>query len=136
MSKYNDKIKGYLLFSIFHDFQLRLARQQVEDLAPVDLEIAAWDNKVLVSVLVGVQQMEDVPRGQRVDAVATVLTLALELATHGVGLAWSGLTVGEARRHPSFEDAMDEVSRRVLVDKLVGRKFVENAVKPGGTVMS
>ena len=79
--------KGNLLFSIFHDFQLGLARQQVEDLAPVDLEVAAGDDKVLVGVLVGVQQVEDVPRGQRVDAVAAVLTLALELATHGVGLA-------------------------------------------------
>ena len=78
---------GNLLFSIFHYFQLGLARQQVEDLAPVDLEVAAGDNKVLVGVLVGVQQVEDVPRGQRVDAVAAVLTLALELATHGVGLA-------------------------------------------------
>ena len=87
MSKYNDKIKGYLLFSIFHDFQLGLARQQVEDLAPVDLKVAAGDDKVLVGVLVGVQQVEDVPRGQRVDAVAAVLTLALELSTHGVGLA-------------------------------------------------
>ena len=76
-----------LLFPIFHDFQLGLARQQVEDLASVDLEVAAGDNKILVGVLVGVQQVEDVLRGQRVDAVAAVLTLALELATHGVGLA-------------------------------------------------
>ena len=87
MSKYNDKIKGYLLFSIFHDFQLGLARQQVEDLAPVDLKVAAGDDKVLVGVLVGVQQVEDVLCGQRVDAVAAVLTLALELSTHGVGFA-------------------------------------------------
>ena len=75
------------MFSVFHDFQLGLARQQVEDLAPVDLKVAAGDDKVLVGVLVGVQQVEDVPRGQRVDAVAAVLTFALELATHGVGLA-------------------------------------------------
>ena len=81
------RTNGNLFFSIFHDFQLGLAGQQVEDLAPVDLEIAAGDDKVLVGVLVGVQQVEDVPRGQRVDAVAAVLTLALELATHGVGLA-------------------------------------------------
>ena len=75
------------MFTVFHDFQLGLARQQVEDLAPVDLEIAAGDDKVLVGMLVGVQQVEDVSRGQRIDAVAAVLTLALELATHGVGLA-------------------------------------------------
>ena len=74
-------------FPVFHDFQLGLARQQVEDLAPVDLKVAAGDDKVLVGVLVGIQQVEDVLRGQRVDAVAAVLTLALELATHGVGLA-------------------------------------------------
>ena len=80
------RTNGNLLFSIFHHFQLGLARQQVEDLAPVDLEIAAGDNKVLVGVLVGVQQVEDVPRGQRVDAVAAVLVLALELAPHGVRL--------------------------------------------------
>ena len=76
----------YLLLAILHDLQLGLARQQVEDFAPIDLEVATRHHQVLVRMLGRVQQLEDISRGQRVDAVAAVLVLALELAPHGVRL--------------------------------------------------
>ena len=76
----------YLLLAILHDLQLGLARQQIEDFAPIDLEVAARNHQVLVRMLDRAQQLEDVSRGQRVDAVAAVLVLALELAPHGVRL--------------------------------------------------
>ena len=76
----------YLLLAILHNLQLGFARQKVEDFASVDLEVAARNHQVLVRMLGRAQQLEDVSRGQRVDAVAAVLVLALELAPHGVRL--------------------------------------------------
>ena len=76
----------YLLLAILHNLQLGLARQQVEDFAPIDLEVATRHHQVLIHMLGRAQQLEDISRGQRVDAVAAVLVLALELAPHGVRL--------------------------------------------------
>ena len=86
MMKAQQKTSEYLLLTILHDLQLGFARQKVEDFAPVDLEVAARNHQVLVRMLDRAQQLEDVSRGQRVDAVAAVLVLALELAPHGVRL--------------------------------------------------
>ena len=38
----------YLLLAILHNLQLGLARQQVEDFAPIDLEVATRHHQVLV----------------------------------------------------------------------------------------
>ena len=41
------------------------------------------------------------------------LALALELSPHGVGLARAGLSVREARGHPTLEDGGHQGARRV-----------------------
>ena len=86
MMKAQQKTSEYLLLTILHDLQLGFARQKVEDFAPVDLEVATRHHQVLIHMLGRVQQLEDISRGQRVDAVAAVLVLALELAPHRVRL--------------------------------------------------
>ena len=63
--------------------------------------------------------MEDVSRGERVDAIGAILVLPLELATHGVCLARTSLPICKAGRHAPLEDAVHQVPRRILVHYLV-----------------
>ena len=66
-----------------------------------------------------VKEMEDISRGKRVDAIAAILVLPLELSTHSVGLARTSLPICEAGCHAPLEDAVHQVPRRILVHYLV-----------------
>ena len=63
--------------------------------------------------------MEDISRGERVDAIAAILALPLELSTHSVRLARTSLPICKAGRHASLEDAVHQVPRCILVHYLV-----------------
>ena len=66
-----------------------------------------------------VEELEDISRGKRIDAVAAILVLPLELTTHGVRLARTSLAICEARCHATLENAVHQVPRSILVHQLV-----------------
>jgi len=113
------KLKPHLLFPILQDLQLGFARQQVKNFAAVDLEIAAKYYQVLVGMLGRVEELENISRGKRIDAITAVLVLPLELASHGVRLARTSLPICKAGGHAPLKDAVHEIPCCVLVDYLV-----------------
>ena len=53
--------------------------------------------------LLSPQVVEDIPGSHGVNTFRYVLTLALKLSTHSVGLSATSLTIGKTGRHAAFE---------------------------------
>jgi len=96
--------------------------EQVVDLAAVDL--VEGDEERQVREL-RVQQMEDVVRGQQVEARRVVLGAA----HHGEGFARARLPVGEARGLQLPEGGVHERTHALVVDAAVRGRAVVHAVE-------